>query len=148
MNVPKMEEADFGSNCRLSDCFLHLVFFWFYVYFSLVFSAYYHWWICLLVGLLTSFFIYTFFPFFSFCECVCVCFLVRFCLHRFAFTICPMVLSVRFYVFVFFLFFSFLSLPFLLSGVPGSILMLWLAVRPETLRCEGRVQDIGPSENS
>ena len=40
--------------------------------------------------------IYTFFPFFSFCECVCVCFFVWFCLYRFAFTICPRVLSIRF----------------------------------------------------
>ena len=38
-----------------------------------------------------------FFPFFSFCECVCVCFCVWFCLYSFPFTICPRVLSVRFF---------------------------------------------------
>ena len=43
--------------------------------------------------------IYIFYPFFSFCECVCVWFCVWFCLYSFAFTICPKVLSVRFLVF-------------------------------------------------
>ena len=43
--------------------------------------------------------IYYFFPFSSFCECVCVCFSVRFCLYSFAFTICPRVLSGRFLIF-------------------------------------------------
>ena len=95
MNVPKIEVVDFGSNC-----------FWSYVYLSIVFSAYYQWWICLLVWLLSSFFyidIFTF-SFSSFCECVCACFFVWFCLYRFAFTICPRVLSVRFFVLFFFVF--------------------------------------------
>ena len=39
------------------------------------------------------------FSFFSLCECVCVCFFVWFCLYRFAFNICPRVLSVRFFFF-------------------------------------------------
>ena len=44
------------------------------------------------------------FSFFPFCECVCVCFFVWFCLYSFAFTICPRVLSVRFlFVWVYFL---------------------------------------------
>ena len=47
-----------------------------------------------------------FFPFSSFCECVCVCFCVRLCLYSFAYTICPMVLSVGFFfVFLFFCFY-------------------------------------------
>ena len=80
-----------------------LIFFWFYVSLSLVFSACYHWWICLLVWLLSSFFlyiqiyIYIFFSFFSFCEFVCVFFFVWSCLYSFAFTICPRVLTVCFY---------------------------------------------------
>ena len=56
MNVPKIEVVDFGSNCRLGVCFLCLICFWFYVYLSIVFSAYYHWRICLLAWLLSSFF--------------------------------------------------------------------------------------------
>ena len=82
MKVPKIKVVDFRSNCRLGVCFLHLIWFWFYVYLSLVFSACYHWWICLLVGLLSSFLLLLllifkiFFPFFTFCECVCVCFCV------------------------------------------------------------------------
>ena len=47
MNVPKIEAVDFGSNCRLGDCLLHLICFWFHFYLSIVFSVYYHWWICL-----------------------------------------------------------------------------------------------------
>ena len=43
--------------------------------------------------------IYYFFPFSSFWECVCVCFCVRFCLYRFAFTICLRVLSIHFFYF-------------------------------------------------
>ena len=100
MNVPKIEVVDFGCNWRLGVCFLCLIWFWFYVYLSLVFSAYYHWWICLLVLLLASFYIYIYFFFspFLFLECVSVCFFVRFCLYRFAFNICPRDLSVHFIV--------------------------------------------------
>ena len=43
MNHPKIEAVDFWSNCRHGVCFLHLICFWFYVYLSLVFRAYYHW---------------------------------------------------------------------------------------------------------
>ena len=57
---------DFGSNCRLGVCFLHLICFWFYVSLSSVFSACYHWWICLLVCLLSSLFIYLFIYLFIF----------------------------------------------------------------------------------
>ena len=51
MNHPKIEVVDFGSNCRIGVCFLHLICFWFYVYLSLLYRVYYHWYIC-------SFFIY------------------------------------------------------------------------------------------
>ena len=64
-NHPKTEVVDFRGNCRLGVGFLHLICFWFYVYLSLVFTAYYHWYISLLIWLLSSFFfpyIY-FFPF-------------------------------------------------------------------------------------
>ena len=69
----QIEAVDFGSNCRLGVCFLHLICFWFYVYLSLVFRVYYHWQICLLIWLFSSsfFFLYRFFfSFFSFCVCV------------------------------------------------------------------------------
>ena len=65
MNVPKIEAVDFGSNCRLGLCFLCLISFWFYVYVTLLFSACYHWWICLLVWLLSSIFITFYFIIFS-----------------------------------------------------------------------------------
>ena len=56
-NHPKTTEVvDFGSNCRLGVCFLYLICFWVYVYLSLVLRAYYHWQICLLIWLLSSFF--------------------------------------------------------------------------------------------
>ena len=90
MNVPKIEAVDFGSNFRLGVCSLCLISFWFYVYLSLVFSAYYHWWISLLVSLLSSLYIYIyfFFPPFSlfvsvyvyasFCDFVCIGLLLPF----------------------------------------------------------------------
>ena len=45
--------------------------------------------------------IYYFFPFSPFCECVCVCFCGTFCLYSCAFTICPRILSIRFFFFIF-----------------------------------------------
>ena len=62
-NHPKIEAVDVGSNCRLGVWFLHLICFCFYVYLSLVFRPYYHWWICLLVWLVSSFFFNYFFIF-------------------------------------------------------------------------------------
>ena len=74
-NHPRIEAVDFGSNCRLGISFLCLICFCFYVYLGLVFRAYYHWQICLLIWLLSSFYIYIFFfSICSFCKCVCVCF--------------------------------------------------------------------------
>ena len=102
MDHPKIEVVDFGSNCRLRVCFLHLICFWFYVYPSLVFRAYYHWQICLLIWLLSSIFtlyIFSFFSFFvsvymyaSFCDIVCIAlllpFVLGFCLFFFFFSFC------------------------------------------------------------
>ena len=57
------------------------------------------------------------FPFFSYCECVCVWFCVWFCPCSFAFTICPRVLSVHFFfylkIFIFY-FNNFILLYFIL----------------------------------
>ena len=86
----------------------------FYVYLCLVFSACYHWWICLLVWLHSSFFIL-------------------------------FILIIFFNILIFFL--SFL-LPFLLSHVADRILVLQPGVRPQPLRCESQIQDIGPPETS
>ena len=106
MNHPKIEAVDFGSNCRFGVCFLHLICFWFYVYLSLVFRAYYHWYICLLIWLLSSFFfVYIYiFPFSTFvsvyvyaslCDFVCIALLLPFVLG--------FCLSVFFFSFFFFL---------------------------------------------
>ena len=43
MNHQKIEAVDFGNNCRLGVCFLHLICFRFYVYLSLLFKVYFHW---------------------------------------------------------------------------------------------------------
>ena len=42
----------------------------------------------------------------------------------------------------------FLFLPFLLSHVADRVLLLWPGARPEPLRWESQVQDIGPPETS
>ena len=81
MNHPKIEAVDFGSNhifllfvtvyvyASLCDfvCIASLLsfvlrlclsVFLFFSYFSILFSACYHWWICFLVWLLSSFFLF------------------------------------------------------------------------------------------
>ena len=80
-------------------------------------SACYHWWICLFVWLLSSFFYY---------------FLIF------------LIFSFYFNNFILFLLF----LPFLLSHVADRVLVIQPGVRPEHLRWESRVQDIGPPETS
>ena len=53
------------------------------------------------------------------------------------------------FYFIFLSFFpSFFFLPFLVSHVADRVLVLRLGVRPESLRWESRVQDIGPPETS
>ena len=49
---------------------------------------------------------------------------------------------------LFFSVFISFSLPFLLSHVADRLLVLWLGVRPVSLRWESQVQDIGPLETS
>ena len=64
-----------------------------------------------------------------------------FCLFRFAFAICPRVLSVHFLCFFFFVF-----LPFLPSHVAGRVLVLQPGVGPEPPSWESCVQDTGLPE--
>ena len=127
-------------------------------------------------GLWEQWYIY-FYPLFLFFECVCVCFCVWFCLYSFVFTICPRVLSVRFFLllkkcffiiiifyfnnfilfyftlFYFVLFYLLLSfflffLPFILSRVEDRLLVLQPGVRAVPLRWESHVQNTGPQETS
>ena len=51
------------------------------------------------------------------------------------------------FLFIYFFFLSFF-LPFLLSLVADRVLVLQSGVRPEPLRWESQVQDIGPPETS
>ena len=117
--------------------------------------------------------IHYFFRFFSFCECACVSFCVRFCLYSVAFTICPRVLSVRFFFFLlkkcfflffliiiflflyfnnfilfYLLFFFLIFFPFILSCVDERLLVLQPGIRVVPLRWESQLQDTGPQENS
>ena len=96
-------------------------------FFSIVFSACYHWWISLLVWLLSSFFL------------------------SFLFFLLLYIFNFYFNNFIYLIFFSLLSLfflPFLLSRVADRVLGLHPGVRPEPLRWERRVQDICPAETS
>ena len=52
------------------------------------------------------------------------------------------------YICIFFSFFRFFFLPFPLSCVADRVLVLQPGVRPEPLRWESRVQDIGPPDTS
>ena len=123
MNVPKIEVVDFGSNCRLGVCLLRLICFWFYVY-LILFNAYYHWWICFLVWLLSSFYIYIYIFFLFLFLWVCMCMLL--CV---IFVCIDLLLTfvLGFCLFIFFVFFNFVlfcfSLPFLLSSVAGRVLV-------------------------
>ena len=103
-----------------------------FFFFSIVFSACYHWWICFF-GLVALFFL-SFFVTFKF----------------FLFLIIIFYFNNYFILFYFILFYYILSffLPFLLSCVEERVLVLWPGVRPMPLRWESRVQDIGPPETS
>ena len=96
MTAPKIKDVDFGGNCGLGVCFLHLSYFWFYVYFSLVFIVCLQLWIWLLVCLLSSF-VFLLFQFFLFLWVHTFMFLCV-TLFSFAFTICLEDLSVYFCV--------------------------------------------------
>ena len=89
------------------------------------FKACYHWWICSMVWLLTSFFLTFFYNFF---------------LVFFFFLITLLLL-------LFSIFLSFF-LSFLLSHVADRVLGHWPVIRPEPVKCESRDQDIGPTEAS
>ena len=101
---------------------------------------------------------------------------MRFCLYSFAFTICPRVLSARFFCFVLFfylkifffliiifyfnnfilfyltlfypLFFFLFFLPFIPSRVDERLLVLQPGIRAVPLRWESQLQDTGPQETS
>ena len=95
---------------------------------SILFSACYHWWICFLDWLLSSFF--------------------SFFLLHFNFFIFNIFSFHNFYFILIFSFFLSFFLPFLLSRVADRILVLWPGVRPMPLRWESQVQDICPPETS
>ena len=91
-------------------------------FFKYSFSACYQWWMFLLVS----------------CSLI---FLITFlCFYLNNFKIFFILITL--FIFPFFLFFSFL--PFLLSHVTDSVLVLQSGVRPVPLSWEIRVQDIGP----
>ena len=123
---------DFGDNCGLGVCFLCLICFCFYVYHSLVFSACFHLWVCLLVWLSLPF---IFSLFLSVCEYVPFCDFV--CLAL----LLPFVLG--FCLFSFFFFFS-----FLLCHVADSALVLRPCVGPEPPWWDSQVQNVGLAEIS
>ena len=99
-------------------------FFWLFFVFSIVFSTCYHWWICLLSWLLSSFFLFLNY-FFIFNN-------IFFYFYNFYFI---------------FLSFFFLS-PFSSEPCGWQGLSAPAKVRPEPLRWESRAQDIGPPETS
>ena len=82
---------------------------------------------------------------------VALCFLALFLFlitFYFLFLMIFSILITLYYLFIFFILSFFSFLPFLLSCVADRVLVLWLGVRPEPLRWESRVQDIGPPETS
>ena len=101
-----------------------------FLFFSIVFSNCYHWWIYFLVWLLSSFFLSFLFLYY---------FLIFFIFNNY------------FYFNYFILFYSFFLsffLPFLLSDVADRVLALWPGVRLVHLRWESWVHDTGPPETS
>ena len=118
--IPKLRRWTLGENVDLRfavcDWFVSDI----YVYLSLVSSACYHWWICLLVWLLSSF------------------------LKKLFFIL--IIFNLLYFSFLFF-FLSFF-LHFLMSRVADRVLVLRPGVKPVPLRWESRVQDIGLPETS
>ena len=117
-------------------CFLHLICFWLHVFVSLVFSVCFLLGGCLLVWLLSSFGSLSFFLFVSVSVYVSVCHFV--CLVF----LLPVALGFCLFLCLG-LFVCFLPCP-----VACRVLVLRLGVRPEPVRWESRVQDVGTSENS
>ena len=135
-----------ASACILHMCLLHcvpsqisLVSFSLFSSFSLAHCLllFYHWWICFLVWLLSSFFLLSFFLFFITSK---------------IFLFLIIIFYFKDFISIYFIFFLsfFLSffLPFLLSCVADRVLVLWPGVRPVPLRWESRDQGIGPPETS
>ena len=117
--IPNVRQWTLGATVDLGFAVCDWFGFDFYVYLSVVFSACYHWWICLLVWVLSSFLLLLLiFNYFNN------------------------------YLFYFYFFFLSFFLPFLLSCVGDRVLVLQPGVRPEALRWERRVRDIGPPETS
>ena len=98
-----------------------------FVFFNIVFSACYHWWICLLVWLFSFFIIITFY-------------FNNFIIFYFN--------NVLKFIFIYYYLFLSFFLLFLLSCVSHRVLVLWPGVRPEALRWESWVQNTGPPETS
>ena len=94
----------------------------FVLFFSIDLSTCYHWWICFLVWLLSSFFLSFFYIFI------------------FLFLIFISYFNNIYFILFFFLFF----LPFILSHVDDRVLVLQWGIRAVPLRWESQVQDIGP----
>ena len=118
MNHPKIETVELGANVALGFAVCDWLVSDFYVYLSIDFSTCYHWWICLLVWLLSSFsfsFLFSLFKLF-------------FCFN-----------NLKNFIII---------ITFFLSCVADRVLGLWPGVRPDTLRWESWVQDIGPPETS
>ena len=111
----------------------------FFFLFSIVFSTSYHWWIWFLVWLLPSFFLSSFFFFYYFLSFLFL--IIFFYFNRF-------ILFIYLFIYLFIFLSFFLFLPFLLSCVADSVLVLWPGVRPEPLRWVSRLQDVGPPETS
>ena len=119
--IPKLRQWTWGSTVDLGFAVCNWFLSDFYVYIIIVFITYYHWWICALVWFLYSFsFYYYLFNLFT---------LITFFLIKNFFSL------------------SF-ALLFLLSHVADRVLLLRPGVRPETLRWERLVKDIGPPETS
>ena len=104
----------------------------FLLFFSIVFSACNHWWICFLFWLLSSFFLFSYY----FLTCLFLIIFLIFYFNNF----------ISFY-FIFSFLLSFF-LPFLLSRVTDRVLVLQPGVRLVPLRWESQVQDIYTAETS
>ena len=118
--IPKLRQWTLGATVDFGFAVCDWVVSDFEVYLSIVLTACYHWWICLLVWLSLLFFNH---------------FLI-FCLIFLKFFI-----LITFYFILFYFFLSFFFLPFLLSQVADRVLVLRPGVRPEPLRWESQVQD-------
>ena len=100
--------------------------------FSIVFSVCYHWWICFLVWLVSSFLLFFYY------------------LKKIFFSLLIIIFYFNNFILFYFMFSIFLSffLPFTLSRVDDRVFALWQGIRAVHLRWESQVQDTGPPEMS